>query len=872
MAVRPLSGWSKRTRSIGLGAVGILTLSLVGVSSGTAATAASSEPPVIVLEDFSSAQLPDDWQMTGGDWSVQDGQLLGTGGTGRDRITFAETPREFRFETDVTFLDALDDDRWINLLFDYDSAADAGSAVGLRVKTDSSKGVELCTQRAVGDYDCSQSAAPITMGIGSQHHVVVEVHEDAGGVSIDGVQVAANGEWGRDFVGTFGLIVNSSTVAFDNVAITDLTDAPRPLASVGDLKASTIADGITAMWSPPESLGTSPDGDAAALERYEVAIAEKGTAVPDLHWAETTDTTFSETGFTPGEYQVYVRAVNTAGVISAAFAASATISGFTASGLPLQHFGGLWDSGHIQSIAVDQAGGFIYYSFTNKFVKADFDGQIIGSVNNFGSGGMGDGHFGDLVFNPDDGMVYGSLEFDPLYYAAIFDVDKITEMDMNGQESGIIKTVRLAEIAHDFLVDLDGDGEIGPDDPASNDHRFGTAGFDGMAFGPKFGQADGKNYLTLAYGIYARSDRDDNDHQVLVQYDVTDWDQYAQVFDEANLHTEGPEDYDFKAFIYTGNSKWGIQNLTYDAFSERWYFSTYGTAKPDRFPSYNLFAFEADEQPHFGDLVGTGEEGWLIDLADDGLEDPATGIRGWKQTATTGFESLGNGLFFIGEQWKEDGLEGGRVKLYHDTGDTPAPFELVDADDLAVEPGFSSEESVTAVEGTALSHTLVAAGVPAPAYRVTDGALPEGVSLDERSGKVSGSPMTAGTFIVEVTASNQVIADAIQQLTITVSPATTWKSTETYDTGDMVMYDGRQFEAQWWTEGDTPDASATGPWAEIGEIISTDQGEFSAWTNSWIYTGGETVVHEGHIWKARWWTRNQEPGGTNGPWQDLGGA
>ena len=105
-----------------------------------------------------------------------------------------------------------------------------------------------------------------------------------------------------------------------------------------------------------------------------------------------------------------------------------------------------------------------------------------------------------------------------------------------------------------------------------------------MAFGPKFGQADSKNYLTLAYGIYARSDRDDNDHQVLVQYDVTDWDQYAQVFDEANLHTEGPEDYDFKAFIYTGNSKWGIQNLTYDAFSERWYFSTYGTAKPGSVP------------------------------------------------------------------------------------------------------------------------------------------------------------------------------------------------------------------------------------------------------------------------------------------------
>ena len=43
-----------------------------------------------------------------------------------------------------------------------------------------------------------------------------------------------------------------------------------------------------------------------------------------------------------------------------------------------------------------------------------------------------------------------------------------------------------------------------------------------------------------------------------------------------------------------------------------------------------------------------------------------------------------------------------------------------------------------------------------------------------------------------------------------------------------------------------------------------------AWTASWVYTGGQTVAHNGHTWKAQWWTRNQAPGNPTGPWQDLG--
>lgn len=38
---------------------------------------------------------------------------------------------------------------------------------------------------------------------------------------------------------------------------------------------------------------------------------------------------------------------------------------------PLEQNGGTWDSGHVQGIAVDVRGGYIYYSFTNLLAKYD---------------------------------------------------------------------------------------------------------------------------------------------------------------------------------------------------------------------------------------------------------------------------------------------------------------------------------------------------------------------------------------------------------------------------------------------------------------------------------------------------------------------
>ncbi|WP_394552456.1 ExeM/NucH family extracellular endonuclease [Agromyces sp. MMS24-JH15] len=108
-------------------------------------------------------------------------------------------------------------------------------------------------------------------------------------------------------------------------------------------------------------------------------------------------------------------------------------------------------------------------------------------------------------------------------------------------------------------------------------------------------------------------------------------------------------------------------------------------------------------------------------------------------------------------------------------------------------------------------------------------------------------------------------------LPLAVTPAyPAWGSKTVYTGGEKVTYQGKVYQAQWWTQGQVPGASPYGAWAEVGTPVVTSKGTFLTWTNSWTYTGGETVAHNGHLWKAKWWTRNQAPGDLWGPWQDLG--
>ncbi|MGW0485179.1 hypothetical protein [Nonomuraea sp. NPDC003214] len=345
---------------------------------------------------------------------------------------------------------------------------------------------------------------------------------------------------------------------------------------------------------------------------------------------------------------------------------------------PAEVYGGAWQAGHVQGIAVDEKKGFMYFSFTNLLVKTDLTGKPVGSVTGF------TGHLGDLDLNRQDGRVYGSLEYKDAkaFYIAIFDVDRITSLGMDAENSDVVKTVYLKEVVADYSADMNGDGVFDGNVADTPDHRYGCSGIDGVAFGPEFGKRHGKQKLTVAYGVYSNTTRADNDHQVLLQYDVNQWRKYERPLTQSAPHTAGPDAPAGKYFVRTGNTRYGVQNLEFDGHSGTWLMAAYKGAKPG-FPNYSLFTVDASAKPVTGPVVGQPqpEQGAILPLAPKGLHDPQSGVRGWESGGQYGLASLDDGRFYVVKDGKivEDGVtkQTAHAQLHRWTAQPPNPFEPI---------------------------------------------------------------------------------------------------------------------------------------------------------------------------------------------------
>ncbi|MBT2364329.1 hypothetical protein J7E88_03030 [Streptomyces sp. ISL-10] len=373
---------------------------------------------------------------------------------------------------------------------------------------------------------------------------------------------------------------------------------------------------------------------------------------------------------------------------AAAFVAAATIgitSPAAAAGPPpraieppLTVDGGAWPSGHLQGMALDRSKGFMYFSFTNLLVKTDLRGNPVGSVTGF------TGHLGDLDFNTADGRVYGSLEYKAAeaFYIAILDGDRINRMNMDAETSGVVTTVHLREVVEDYTADMNGDGVFDGNTGKTPDHRYGCSGIDGVAFGPAFGRRPGPQKLTVAYGVYANATRRDNDHQVLLQYDVRRWRAYERPLTESAPHRSGPARTDGKFFVYTGNTTYGVQNLEYDGHSGNWLMAAYKGTKP-AFPNYSLFVVDGARRPVWGEVRGQQEpeRGRMLPLLPEGLHHEPSGTYGWQSSGQYGLVSLDDGRFYLAETSRvQDGdvvKESGRAVQHRWTGRTPTPFAKV---------------------------------------------------------------------------------------------------------------------------------------------------------------------------------------------------
>ena len=315
--------------------------------------------------------------------------------------------------------------------------------------------------------------------------------------------------------------------------------------------------------------------------------------------------------------------------------------------LPLSLMGGDWDVKHCQGIAVDPAHNHVYYSYTSVLVKCDLDGNILGTVSGF------TGHLGDLALD-EDGYLYAS--YYPTgragFYIVMFNTKKITKTDISWKNTNVARSVYLKTVYDDYRYDVNGNGKFdGGNDGA--DHRFGCTGIDGLCFGPSLQKKGrGKKLLTAAYIIAGNAKRSDNDYQVLLQYDVDGWwDDYGKATpgQGEKAHRSGPEKENGKYFLYTGNTYYGVQTMTYFDELNVWILNTYKMVKSSFEPFY-IFAVDGDLKPVRKQLMGQqkGVEGDVLTLYQAGDYDKKHDIYGWRTSfGTKGFDYAGSGLFYV---------------------------------------------------------------------------------------------------------------------------------------------------------------------------------------------------------------------------------
>ena len=328
---------------------------------------------------------------------------------------------------------------------------------------------------------------------------------------------------------------------------------------------------------------------------------------------------------------------------------------------PRRVYGGAWPppAGHLQGIACDEKLEYMYMSFTDRLVKVDMRAnKPAASVTGLLAGGIygGGAHLGCLAYYK--GRVYGSLEYKAAekFYVAAFDCDRMTDLDMDYKTSGVMTTMYMEEVVRDYTDDLNA-GEH--DNLASSlGHRHGCSGIDGITFGTLPGDPAGKTYLLLAYGIYGNTNRADNDYQVLLAFDP---DSFTFLpFDQNAPHQTGPKPCK-KLFVYTGNTRYGVQNLEYDRDTGDLWMIVY-PGKKTQYPNFPVYVVDGSAPPSKellqirGQAYADNFHGETLQLKHVGrchAESGVWGVPDMPLRADTGFISLGGSLFYVADSGKE---------------------------------------------------------------------------------------------------------------------------------------------------------------------------------------------------------------------------
>lgn len=137
--------------------------------------------------------------------------------------------------------------------------------------------------------------------------------------------------------------------------------------------------------------------------------------------------------------------------------------------------------------------------------------------------------------------------------------------------------------------------------------------------------------------------------------------------------------------------------------------------------------------------------------------------------------------------------------------------------------------------------------------------------------------------------SGQPRADGLTRDDPRTSPYPIWRTGKAYEEGAKVVWQGRVYQAKWWSQNNQPDAPVKHvwdtPWRYLGPVLESDRiavraeapanGARVRWSAESVFVAGDEVEYQGKAFRAKWWTQGEPPQedpdqAYDHPWEYLG--
>lgn len=259
--MKPASpGRRHRAVALSLAGAALASATLVGAGSSSAAPG-----DVVFAEDFDSTAdgtLPDGFSAATGDWSVEDGELIGhmSDSYAPAILTFGDpTLDDFRIEFDMRF-DAVNiANRWAGVVTDI---APTGSAPWWQavVRADGTS-VEFAERTASNGWNVTNASTAPAPGVGNDVSVRIDVHGDSGEWFLNDELVLTTDVMTRSDAGVLGFAMTGGTVAYDDIVVTELEPLPtEPEPELFRLEESFDGDSLPEGFTPVSGDWSVHDG------------------------------------------------------------------------------------------------------------------------------------------------------------------------------------------------------------------------------------------------------------------------------------------------------------------------------------------------------------------------------------------------------------------------------------------------------------------------------------------------------------------------------------------------------------------------------------------------------------------------------------